>query len=330
MRSWLKIDLKRIKTNFISNLPWSSYLSKHYFFLYPLAFRYQDLGSADVIVSSSSYAAKFARGKRGSIHIDYIHTVPRFLWGYDTELSRYYAKFFDRLFSPIYKIIVPPIKFVLRKLDYHAAQKVDYFVANSVEVQKRVKRHYHRKAKVIYPPVDTERFAEFTPTNGDYYLVVSRLGGYKKVDIVVKAFNKLGKPLKIVGVGPQFSYLKKIAAPNVELLGRVDDSQVTRLMLGCKALVFPTLEDFGIVPVEAMAAGKPVIAYRDGGVLETIVEGKTGIFFNEQTPQDIIEAIKQCERMRFSSETCRAQAAKFSREVFKEEMKKFVEGVSPK
>ncbi len=328
MQSWLKIDPSRIKTNFISRLPFHNYLSKHYFFLYPLAFRLQNLGDANIIISTSSYAAKFVRGKKGSIHICYLHTVPRFLWGYDTELSGYYRRGFDRFLAPIYKLIVPLIKYFLKKADFSAAQKVDYFIVNSNEVEKRLEKHYKRDGVVIYPPVDTERFRiESSPKKENYYLIVSRLGGYKKVDIAVLAFNKLGKRLKIVGDGPQLDYLRSIAAPNVELLGRVADSKVTELMKGCKAFIFPTLEDFGIAPVEAQAAGKPVIAYGQGGALETVVEGKTGVFFKEQTSKSIMEAIQRFEKMKFNPEECRWQAEKFSEKVFKENMVEFVSKV---
>jgi len=328
MKTWLKIDLERIHTNFISKLPFSKQLSKHYFFLYPLAFRTQNLKEADLVFSTSSYAAKFARGKKGSVHIDYIHTVPRFLWGYDTELTKYYSKPFDRFLSPFYKLLVPPLKYFLRKSDYSAAQKVDYFIANSQEVKKRVKEHYDREAEVIYPPVDVERFSKLEPSLGNYYLVVSRLGGYKKIDLVVQAFNKLGLPLKIIGVGPQLAYLKSIAAPNVELLGRLEDNQVTKLMLGSKALVFPTHEDFGIVPVEAMAAGKAVIAFRGGGALETVLDNKTGVFFDQQTPSSIMGAVKKFEKLKFSPQDCRNQARKFSKEVFKKKILSFVDNIS--
>ena len=158
MKNWLKIDPSRIKTNFISKLPFANYLSKHYFFLYPLAFRMQNLGDADIIFSTSSYAAKFARGKKGSIHICYLHTVPRFLWGYDTELSGYYRRSFDRVLAPIYKLVVPIAKFFLKKADFAAAQKIDYFIVNSNEVKKRLVKHYKRDGIVIYPPVDTKNF----------------------------------------------------------------------------------------------------------------------------------------------------------------------------
>jgi len=334
MKDWLKIPRDKIKTNFIQRLPFSKQLSKHYFFLYPLAFRLQGVGDADVVISSSSYAAKFVRPKKGGIHICYLHTVPRFLWGYDTELSRYYARGFDRYLGPLYEAIVPPIKSVLRKADYNTAQEVDVFIANSKEVQKRIKKHYGRDSTVIYPPVNVARLSRSSnqqPATSNqqpgYFLVVSRLGGYKKVDIVVEAFNKLSLPLKIVGDGPQLQYLKSIAKKNTQLLGRKSDEEVALLLLHCKALIFPTYEDFGIVPVEAMAAGKPVIAYRGGGALETVLEGVTGEFFDRQTPDDIIKVVKKFQSNKYDSRACQTRAKKFSKEKFKRAMKSFVEEV---
>jgi len=338
MASWLKIPAERIKTNFIQKLPFIKHLNKHYFFFYPIAFRMQNLGEADIVISSSSYAAKFVKAGKNAIHICYLHTPPRFLWGYDTELTRYYAKPFDRFLSPFYQLAVPPIKSALRYFDYKVAQGIDYFIANSKEVQGRIKKHYNRDSVVIYPPVDVERFSKQTTDYrlqqeavvgrqkaDSFFLVVSRLGGYKKVDIVVGAFNKLGLPLKIVGEGPQYSYLKKIAKDNIEILGRLGDEEVTKLLGSCTALVFPTHEDFGIVPVEAMAAGKPVIAYRGGGALETVAEGVIGEFFDQQTSDDIIGAVKKFNPGKYDPQACRLQAQKFSKEVFQRKMKFFVE-----
>ena len=324
MKGWLRIPRERIKTNFINRLPFIKHLNKHYFFLYPLAFRLQNTHDADIVISSTSYAAKFVRAKPGGIHICYLNTPPRFLWGYDTELSRYYAKSFDRYLAPLYELVVPPIKSILRSADYKAAQKVDHFIANSKEIQKRIKKHYGKGSSVIYPPVDIERFGKNT-YDGGYYLVVSRLGGYKKVDIVVRAFNKLGFPLKIVGVGPQLEFLKKIAGENITILERRSDAEIAKLLTGCRALIFPTYEDFGIVPVEAMAAGKPVIAYRKGGATESLLEGVTGEFFNDQTPGAIIEAVTKFNPTSYDQKACRGQAKKFSKEIFKSNIKSFVE-----
>lgn len=326
--SSLKIKPANIKTNLVSRLPFPSVLYKHYVPLYPIAFNATDVEDADVVISSSTFAAKFVNKKK-AIHFCYLHTVPRFLWGYETELSEPLVKGLNNYFYRIYKKLTP-IKNYLRRLDYEAAQKVDFFIANSKEVQKRIKKHYGRDSTVIYPPVDTERFASSSsqrPVTRDqgYFLVVSRLGGYKKVDIVVEAFNKLGLPLKIVGYGPQFDYLKSIAKENIELLGRRNDQEVTNLLLGCTALIFPTYEDFGIVPVEAMAAGKPVIAYRKGGAIETVVEGITGEFFGEQSPDAIIDSVKKFKPKKYKPEACRAQARKFSKEEFKRKIKPFVE-----
>ncbi|OGY21670.1 MAG: hypothetical protein A2126_01850 [Candidatus Woykebacteria bacterium GWB1_45_5] len=341
MQGWLGINKSLIKTNLISKLPFSNYLVKHYFAIYPLAFRLQNVGDADIILSDTSYASKFARGKKDSIHICYIFTPPRFLWGYDTELTRYYSKPFDKVLSPLYSLVVPPVKKVLRKLDYNAAQKVNFFISISKEVQARIKKHYGRDSVVIYPPVDISRFAKVSSIRGrifeeskskdqvsskqNFYLVVSRLGGYKKVDIVVEAFNKLGLPLKIVGEGPQFNYLKSIAKGNVELLGRRSDEEATHLFQSCTALIFPTYEDFGIVPVEAMAAGRPVIAYRRGGALETVVEGVTGEFFDKQTSDAIIKLVTKFNPGKYDSKACIRQAKKFSKEEFKRKIKFFVE-----
>ncbi len=325
MKDWLKIVPSKIKTNFIQKLPAARYLSKHYFFMYPLAFKFQDVGDPDVIISSSSYAAKFVHQGKNALNICYLHTPPRFLWGYDTELEHYYHRPFDKYLNPAYRLIVPPIKIMLRKIDYTVAQNIDYFIAISKEVQERISRHYHKKSKIIYPPVDIARFEKGEIIDKGYFLIISRLGGYKKVDVAVEAFNKLGLQLKIVGDGPQFNYLKSIAKDNVELLGRVGDEKVTTLLKNCTALVFPTHEDFGIVPVEAMAAGKPVIAYRGGGALETVVEGVTGEFFNEQTSESLVSTLKKFDSRRYNAKDCSNQAAKFSKEEFKRKIKFFVE-----
>lgn len=325
MGGWLKIPPEKIKTNLVSKLPFSDYLQKHYFFAYPLAFRLQSVGRVDVVLSSSSYAAKFIKVPKNAIHICYLHTVPRFLWGYDTELAKYYHRPFDRFLSPLYRFFVPAIKKPIKYFDYQVAQKIDYFVANSKEVQKRIWEHYARESTLIYPPVDTSRFDLKKSRVGDYFLLISRLGGYKKVDLAVKAFNELGLPLKVVGLGPQFEYLRSIARPNVEMLGRIGDEQVTKLLLECKALIFPTYEDFGIVPVEAMAAGKPVLAFAKGGSIETVVAGKTGEFFEEQSADAIIKAVKNFYPEKYDKEDCRRQAEKFSKEAFKKNITRFVE-----
>ena len=327
MRTWLGINKKRIKTNFIQRLPFAKYLNKHYFFAYPFAFKSQGIGNVDVILSSSSYAAKFVHVNKNALNICYLHTPPRFLWGYDTELSRYYSRPFDTILSPIYQLVLPKIKGIIRRMDYKAAQKVDYFITNSIEVQSRIKKHYNQNSKIIYPPVNTSRFNNEKIKDDGYFLIVSKLGGYKRIDIAVKAFNNFGLEIRIVGVGPQLDYIKSIAKKNVKFLGRLSDTEVKKVLLNCTALIFPTHEDFGIVPVEAMAAGKPVIAFRGGGALETVVEGKTGEFFDKQTSESLLKVLKKFDPSGYNADDCRKQAEKFSKERFKKEIKEFVEEV---
>lgn len=327
MDPWLRIDPSRIHTNFVQKLPFSDYLNKHYFFLYPLAFRLTNVDEVDVVISISSYASKFVQGRNKPLHIGYINTPPRFLYGYDRELTGYKHRPFDRYFEPAYKVLVPPIRRMIRAADQNAVKKIDLLVANSEEIKRRITKDYSRDSVVIYPPVNVREFAtsQSIKPKEKFFLIVSRLGGYKKVDIAVKAFNKLGLKLKILGVGPQLAHLKSIAGSNIEFLGRTSDSVRKEQLLSCTALIFPTDEDFGIVPVEAEAAGKPVIAYRSGGALETVVEGKTGLFFDEQSPEAIIEAVRNFHPENFSAAECRAQAEKFSKEIFKEKFKFFVE-----
>lgn len=327
MNSWLKIDPARIHTNLIQKLPAAHYLNKHYFFLYPLAFRFVNPGDVDVVISISSYASKFVVARKPAIHIGYINTPPRFLYGYDRELTGYKHRSFDRYLEPAYKLVAPSLKSILRVADQNAVKKIDYLVANSKEVQRRIKRDYGRDSTVIYPPVDVEKFSYIgeVETNEKFFLIVSRLGGYKKIDIAIKAFNQLGLRLKILGDGPQMPYLRSIAEPNIEFLGRTSDEILAKELLSCTALIFPTDEDFGIVPVEAQAAGKPVIAYRSGGALETVIEDKTGLFFDEQTAEAIIGAVKRFETGHFDPKDARANAQKFSKEEFKRSFKFFVE-----
>jgi len=206
-----------------------------------------------------------------------------------------------------------------------AADRVDKFVADSNNAGSRIKKYYEREATTIYPPVDFNRFqGESIP--GDYYLIVGRQIEYKRTDIAVEAFNLLDLPLRIIGEGPELPRLKKLAkSSKIEFFGRLSDSETTQQFLGCKAVLFPQEEDFGIVPLEAMASGKPVIAYHIGGALETVVDGQTGIFFNVQTSASLAEAIRRFETMSFSSEVCREHARQFDQAVFKRQIKAFAE-----
>jgi glycosyltransferase involved in cell wall biosynthesis len=313
-----KSEGAKIRTSYMQHLPLREVLPRYYFTIfYPLAFQSFDLKGYDVIVSSSSYAAKDIRKPSGAIHISYIHTPPRFLYGYDQETN-------TAAMNPVEKGLAKLWKVYLRHRDQEAVRRIDYLIANSKTVQERIKKVYGRQSTVIYPPVDTA-FFEGEALDKGYFLIVSRLGEYKRVDLVVKAFNEIGWPLKVVGSGPQLKYIKEIAKPNIEILGRLPDQEVRDLLLGCSAFVFPTEEDFGIAPVEAMAAGKPVLAYGAGGATETIVAGKTGEFFAEQNVKSLVAALKGFDAKRYKVEDCRNRAKEFDREIFKKKIADFVD-----
>jgi glycosyltransferase involved in cell wall biosynthesis len=310
---------KKITTSWMQPIwhPLRKLLPRYYFTLFFIpAFMSFGFGKFEVILSSASYAAKYIR-KGKALHISYIHTPPRFLWGYDTDIN---VKKMNRWERGLSQLLRGPIKW----LDLNRARSVDYFIANSKNVAARIENAYGREAEVIYPPVDTKKFAGEVKKDR-FYLIVSALGEYKKVDLVVKAFNQLGLPLKVAGDGPQLGYLKSVAQSNVEILGRVSEEEKLELLLSCRAFIFPTEEDFGIAPVEAMAAGKPVLAYGKGGATETIIPGKTGEFFQDQTVEGIFTAMRAFSPEKYSAEDCRARAREFDREIFKRKIKSFVE-----
>jgi glycosyltransferase involved in cell wall biosynthesis len=310
-----KVDLQRVKTTWMQYLPWKRQLYKVYFLFYPLAFRSLNLKDYDVVVSSSSYAALHTTVRKG-IHICYCHTPSRYLYGYDTELDHATIK----KYLPFMKWIYAR----LRKWDQEAGKKVDQFVTNSVEVRGRIKKHYGRDSLVIYPPVETERFEGLTPTAGDYYFSYGRLVAHKRVDIVVEAFNTLRWPLKIAGTGLEYDNLKRMAKENIEFLGRVSDEELDKQLSGCKAVIFSAEEDFGIVPVEAMASGKAVIAFEAGGVLESVRPGVTGEFFSHQTADSLIKVLKNFDPKKYDTHSIRSHAHKFAKEVFITGMRKLV------
>ena len=213
---------------------------------------------------------------------------------------------------------------MLRRWDVRTAGRVHYYIANSKNVQERIERIYHRDSEVIYPPVNAEQF-QVSARDGGYYLVVSALVPYKRVDLAIDVFNKKGTRLIVVGKGPDEKKLRRLAKPNIEFTGWKSDDEIASLYAGCTALVFPGEEDFGIVPLEAMASGKGVIAYGKGGALETVDEGLSGVFFYTQTADALEEAVSKAELMRFDPENIRARALRFSRVLYKEAMKQFIE-----
>jgi len=248
--------------------------------LYPLAFEQFDLTRYALVISSASSFAKGVITSPETCHICYCHTPARFAWRQHEYLRQ---SRLTRLLAPWMGGMISG----LRQRDFDSAQRVDYFVANSHNVAGRIRKYYRREADaVIYPPVETRRFTPAPAGEiGDHYLVVSRLVGYKRIDLAIEACNRLHVPLRVVGVGPERRALGRLAGPTIQFLGRLSDAQVADEYARCRALIFPGEEDFGLTPVECMASGRPIVAYGRGGALETVTAGRTGVFFEEQTPE---------------------------------------------
>jgi len=305
-----------IKTSFLQNFPLAT---RHelYAALMPLAFESFSFDEYDLVISVTSEAAKGIITKPKTMHICYCLTPTRYLWsGYN-----------DYFKNPYFRFISKPLVSYLRFWDKIAAQRPDAYIAISKEVQGRIKKYYGRESTVIYPSVtlvDGGRWKIEDPSStfyhpSSYFLIVSRLVPYKRIDIAVRAFNKLKLQLKIAGTGSEENKLRSIANPNIEFLGYLTERELVRYYRGCRALIFPGIEDFGLTVLEAQSFGKPVIAFKGGGALETIVEGKTGIFFDEQSADSLEKAIKKFDGLRFNYKDCIENSQKFSFEKFKKQ-----------
>lgn len=312
----------KIITSFIQKLPKAKTKYKNYLPLFPLAIEQFDLSEYDVIISSSHAVAKGVLTNSNQLHISYVHTPIRYVW----DLYHDYLKE-SSLNKGLKGLIAKFILHYIRIWDASTANRVDYYIANSKYIARRIKKIYRKDAVVIYPPVDVEKF-EVWVKKENFYLTASRMVPYKKINLIVKAFSQIpDKKLVVIGDGPDFKKVKSKASKNVELLGYQPFEVLKDYMQRAKAFVFAAEEDFGIIPVEAQACGTPVIAYGKGGVLETIIENKTGIFFKEQTVESLIQAIKDFERKEniFDPYEIRKNAERFRKERFKEEFKSFVE-----
>lgn len=310
---------KNVKTSYLQHIPFAKTKREVLIPLTPLAFEQFDLSSYDLVISSTTMAAKGILTKPGTVHICYCHTPSRYLW--EPALD-------SRAQKGHFSALRQNIMHKMRIWDKVAADRVDFFLANSKYIQKRIKKYYGRDSIVVYPSIDVEKFKPTTPDKiGDYFLFVSRLVDYKRCDLVVEAFNDLGLPLKVIGRGPQRDKLQKMAKDNIEFLGYLTDQDMQKYYQEAKAFVFAAEEDFGIVPLEAMASGRPVIAYGAGGLLESVVAGVTGEFFDEQTPQCLINAVKNFKVEKYDSAKIREHAMKFSDENFKKEFKSVVDNI---
>jgi glycosyltransferase involved in cell wall biosynthesis len=309
-RSW------DIRTTWMDRLPGIYRHHQPYLPLYPLAFARLDLGRYDVVLSNKS---GFCHGVQagGAVHICYCLAPTRYVWDFGGYAAR-------EALSPALKAALGPLIGLLRRWDYRAAQRVDHFVAISREVQARIRRYYGRDSIVVHPPVDTARFQP-APAHGDYYLIVSRLIPYRHIDLAVQAFNQLGLPLVIAGDGRDRPRLETQAGPNVTFLGRVPDEDLPELFARCRTYVLPGVEDFGIAPLQAQAAGRPVIARGAGGALDSVVEGETGVFFDQPTPEALATTVRAFDPDAIDPRACVQNAARFDASVFRRRLMQLVE-----
>ncbi|MBI5765031.1 MAG: glycosyltransferase [Planctomycetes bacterium] len=349
-----KLRRHRIVTSFIQRLPFGRTKFRGYLPLFPMAAGQWDFSGYDLVLSCDASLVKAVRVPDGTPHVCYCHSPPRYLW----DLYELYR---SREASAVQRLLMPVVAKYLRGVDYRAAQRVTHFIGNSRAVAERIARHYGREATVVYPPVETKFYEEShrletcvtnhrletgaTEKRGQgaegprvsatadrrqeeegYYLFVGQLVAYKRADLAVEAMAELGRRLVVVGDGPQRGRLERLARGGVTFAGAVSDERLRELYAGCRALVFPNEEDFGIVPVEAQAAGAPVIALGRGGGLETVVDGVTGVHFADESVAGLVEAVRRFEAMEdeFTVEACRANARRFEKGVFMEAMGEYV------
>jgi glycosyltransferase involved in cell wall biosynthesis len=308
-----------VRVSWMQKLPGIDRHFRKYFLFYPGAIESLDLSDYEVVLSSSSAYAKGARTRPGAVHVCYCHTPMRFAWNFEGYAER-------ERWGAMTRRMLPPLISRVRRWDLRTADRPTVYVANSSTVAERIATHYHRQASIIPPPVEVDRFTP-SAVQEPHYLIVSRLVPYKRIDLAVEAFTRLGRPLTIIGDGSARAELQRIAGPTVRFLGRLSDTEVSAAYARCQALLFPGEEDFGIVPLEANAAGRPVIAFQRGGALDTVVPGVTGTFFSEQTPESLIGAVLRSEATTWNQVTLRRHAESFREEVFAERMRALIDGL---
>ena len=301
------INRHPVTTSWLQHVPGIMKGYRYYLPFFTAAVERMRPPEADLLISTSHCIAKGLQPKPGTKHLCYCFTPMRYAW-----------LFYDEYFggNPLKKAMIKPLLGSLRDWDQRTAERVDVFVTLSRHVQARIRRFYGRDANVVYPPVDVDFYTPAQGGHDGFDLIVSALVPYKRIDLAVCAYNRLGYPLKIVGTGTEYDALKNIAGPNVEFLGWQSDEANRELYRRCRCLIFPGEEDFGIVPVEAQACGRPVVAYGQGGALESVVENVTGVFFREQTEGALLAAIETCAGHEWNSSTIQRNAKRFSPQEF--------------
>ena len=322
------IEGREIRTSFLQKMPLASTRYRHYLPLFPRAVESLDLPPCDLVLSTSHCVAKGVIPPAGAVHVSYLHTPMRYVWDM-------YDAYFGKGRGGLASLVMPWVRPYLQRWDVRTTDRAHHLLANSSHVADRIKRHYGRRAAVIHPPVDTARFKPSSEVE-DYYLVISALVPYKRIDLAVRACTAGNKRLKVVGTGPETASLKAMAGPTVEFLGWQLDEALPELYAKARAFIFPGEEDFGITPVEAMASGRPVLAFGRGGALETVVgiddppkRPATGIFFYEQTEQDLLKAMHRMESMAesFDGQALAARAARFDTSIFIKHISSYLQEV---
>jgi glycosyltransferase involved in cell wall biosynthesis len=314
-----ELEAREIHTTFVQRLPDVERRYRHYLPLFPAAAATLDLAGFELVISSSHCVAKGVQPAPGALHLCYCHTPMRYVW------DRYADYFGEGRMQGLAALAVPVFAEGLRAWDVATAARVHRFAANSRYVAARIARYYGREADVIPPPVDTAFFTPGTDTPGEYDLVVSALAPYKRIDLVLAAYRGTGRRLRVVGAGPEQDRLRALAPAEVELLGAVSDERLRELYRGCRAVIMPGVEDFGIVPLEAMACGRPAVVFGEGGGLETVIPGRTGLTFKEPTPAALRAAVDSLDGQAFDRMALRAQAEAHSPEAFARRFRAFVE-----
>jgi glycosyltransferase involved in cell wall biosynthesis len=316
---WRKRLNNKVVTGFLQHQPFRKFY-KYLGFLRIWWYTHLNLSGYDLIISSSGAEAKGIKVPRGTVHVNYCHAPTHYYWSRYEEYMRNPG---FGTFDPIARLGLRLFAAPLREWDYKAAQRPDYIIANSSHIQDEIKKYYHRESTVVFPPVYFERFQK--PENQDLprhgFIISGRQTPYKRFDIAIEACTKLGLPLTVIGDGPDNARLRSLAGPTVTFLGRVPDAELERQFAASEALIFPGLDDFGITPIESMAAGTPVIAYRAGGALDYVIENKTGAFFGPQTTAALIDTLSVFRAYKYTSNDIKTHAQKFSTDTFQKNLR---------